>query len=564
MNVIAPVPQFQPSSDSTQFKPSSASDSSSQGVGGQDFSSALHAANSKPTRKSSTTKTPQGSHGGSQLPASGNPSPAALPPSAAAPAAAANAGSKAPTPDAQPAVPVGSPVAPSTTAVTGPIAAQAPAGPPTTPAPTPAPAPAAAAAATPFAQLIGQDAANPTPPVTADASHANAASPATGALPGASALPPLVLPPDAVAVADPNIAGDPVAAAAATALASTAADATTSNAALSAADKSAAAVSAAIALPVQPQPKVAATATATGNGSAGAVRAANSNATAGSAGTASSDAASATDAAAQSVMAAAAAARAAHGSSSDNVPAQTFLGAADSAAKPADASPPAVMPPLVAAAAGVPVAAAAAVANAAANARAITALADMSAAMGDKPSHENSADSSVSATSNDGSVGAAQLLTSNISTDTPTAPTFKVAAPVETSEFSQGVSDRVSFMVDGNISSAKLQVNPPALGPIEVRIALQGAHAQVTFTSHSALTRDALESSAPKLREMLGGQGFAQVSVDVSQGSFQDRSAQSSPYQGAAASARETGIDAAQPATRTAARVATGVLDAYA
>jgi flagellar hook-length control protein FliK len=78
------------------------------------------------------------------------------------------------------------------------------------------------------------------------------------------------------------------------------------------------------------------------------------------------------------------------------------------------------------------------------------------------------------------------------------------------------------------------------------------------------LTRDALESSAPKLREMLGGQGFAQVSVDVSQGSFQDRSAQSSPYQGAAASARETGIDAAQPASRTAARVATGALDAYA
>jgi flagellar hook-length control protein FliK len=372
-----------------------------------------------------------------------------------------------------------------------------------------------------------------------------------------------VRPPDAVAVADPNIAGDPVAAAAASALASTAADATTSAASSSAADKSAAAVSAAIALPVQPQPKVAAS--AAGNGSTGAVHATNSNATAGSAGTASSDAASATDAAAQSVMAAAAAARAAHGSSSDNVPAQTFLGAADSAAKPADASPPAVMPPLVAAAAGAAAAVAAAtVANAAANARAITALADMSAAMGDKPPHENNANSSVSATSNDGSVGAAQLLTSNISTDTPTAPTFKVAAPVETSDFSQGVSDRVSFMVDGNISSAKLQVNPPALGPIEVRIALQGAHAQVTFTSHSALTRDALESSAPKLREMLGGQGFAQVSVDVSQGSFQDRSAQSSPYQGAVASARETRVDAAQPASRTAARVATGVLDAYA
>ena len=45
------------------------------------------------------------------------------------------------------------------------------------------------------------------------------------------------------------------------------------------------------------------------------------------------------------------------------------------------------------------------------------------------------------------------------------------------------------------------------------------------MTSHSAVTRDALESSSPKLREMLGAQGFGQVSVDISQRSFQERSA---------------------------------------
>jgi flagellar hook-length control protein FliK len=78
------------------------------------------------------------------------------------------------------------------------------------------------------------------------------------------------------------------------------------------------------------------------------------------------------------------------------------------------------------------------------------------------------------------------------------------------------------------------------------------------------LTRDALESSAPKLREMLGSQGFGQVSVDVSQGSYQDRSAQSSPYQSSTAGARDSSVDAVQSAPRSSARASTAVLDAYA
>jgi flagellar hook-length control protein FliK len=95
---------------------------------------------------------------------------------------------------------------------------------------------------------------------------------------------------------------------------------------------------------------------------------------------------------------------------------------------------------------------------------------------------------------------------------------------------------------------------------------LQGAHAQVSFTSHSALTRDALESSAPKLREMLSAQGFGQVSVDVSQGgSSQDRAAQSSAYQASASSARNSSATAgAVQSVAASSRVTTGALDAYA
>jgi len=132
---------------------------------------------------------------------------------------------------------------------------------------------------------------------------------------------------------------------------------------------------------------------------------------------------------------------------------------------------------------------------------------------------------------------------------------------VDTAGFGQGVADKVSVKMDGNLTSAKLQVNPPALGPIEVRIALQGGHAQVWLSSHSAVTRDALESSSPKLREMLGSQGFSQVSVDISQRSFQDRSPPSQAYE---AMPSIKGVAPVLAQASAISRSAIGLLDAYA
>jgi flagellar hook-length control protein FliK len=200
-----------------------------------------------------------------------------------------------------------------------------------------------------------------------------------------------------------------------------------------------------------------------------------------------------------------------------------------------------------------------AAATAAAVVQAAQGAADAGAA--DRHSHGNSADSSLSAATNDGTAGAAQLLTSNAAADAAPMPTFKIAAGVDTGDFGQGVADRVSLMMDGNLSTAKLQVNPPALGPIEVRIALQAGHAQVWLSSHSAVTRDALESSAPKLREMLGSQGFAQVSVDISQRSFQERSPPSHAYEARSAISDSAAIPQASTAVS---RAASGLLDAYA
>ena len=84
--------------------------------------------------------------------------------------------------------------------------------------------------------------------------------------------------------------------------------------------------------------------------------------------------------------------------------------------------------------------------------------------------------------------------------------------------------------------------------------------------THSAVTRDALESSSPALKEMLESQGFGQVSVDISQRSFQERSAYTPPSYGRSTSSGESASTASivTSTATTSSRVSTSVLDAYA
>jgi len=152
-----------------------------------------------------------------------------------------------------------------------------------------------------------------------------------------------------------------------------------------------------------------------------------------------------------------------------------------------------------------------------------------------------------------------------VSASTSTPPALQLHPGADGGDLAQGLSDHVTYMVGNGVNGARLEVNPPELGPVELRIAVSAGHAQVWMTSHSAVTREALESSSPKLREMLGAQGFGQVSVDVSQRSFQDRSGQAQPYQRmTAGEGATTGSGAAAAIGGAAPRRSLGTLDTYA
>jgi flagellar hook-length control protein FliK len=82
----------------------------------------------------------------------------------------------------------------------------------------------------------------------------------------------------------------------------------------------------------------------------------------------------------------------------------------------------------------------------------------------------------------------------------------------------QALGDRVLWMVGRDVQHAEVRLNPPHLGPLEVRVSVHNDQASVSFNAQHPLTRDVLEAAIPRLREMLQEADLDLVSVDVGQG----------------------------------------------
>lgn len=111
---------------------------------------------------------------------------------------------------------------------------------------------------------------------------------------------------------------------------------------------------------------------------------------------------------------------------------------------------------------------------------------------------------------------------------TPPAAT-QINVPFQQPGWDNALSERVVWMVNQKLQSAEIKLNPPQLGPIEVRLNLSGDHhnqAQVSFTAHHGAVRDALEQALPRLREMFQASGIDLVDVNVSDQSPDERPAQ--------------------------------------
>jgi len=129
--------------------------------------------------------------------------------------------------------------------------------------------------------------------------------------------------------------------------------------------------------------------------------------------------------------------------------------------------------------------------------------------------------------------------------------------------WAESVTQRVSLMTGQKLSSARIELDPPELGAMTVKVSVSGDQASVSFSSPHALVRDALEQTFPRLQEMLGQQGLHLSDAQVSDQSAERRQSGESASDnrpGNTASADE----GADSGSMQSVKVATSLIDYYA
>jgi hypothetical protein len=101
-------------------------------------------------------------------------------------------------------------------------------------------------------------------------------------------------------------------------------------------------------------------------------------------------------------------------------------------------------------------------------------------------------------------------LQNNLKTASPVQLQMPVATPPTAKNWGNAVADKVMIAASQNLRVANIQLDPPELGALQVRLQVTGPDQQmsVSFTSPHASVRDALEQNLPRLREMLEEQGI--------------------------------------------------------
>jgi flagellar hook-length control protein FliK len=98
-------------------------------------------------------------------------------------------------------------------------------------------------------------------------------------------------------------------------------------------------------------------------------------------------------------------------------------------------------------------------------------------------------------------------------------PTASLALPADPDAgFDDGFGTRLAWMAEQRLGHAQIRLNPEHLGPLEIRVQLDGDRLNAQFGSIHAEVRQAIEASLPRLRDMLGQHGLQLGQADVGHG----------------------------------------------
>ena len=101
-------------------------------------------------------------------------------------------------------------------------------------------------------------------------------------------------------------------------------------------------------------------------------------------------------------------------------------------------------------------------------------------------------------------------------TDKATVPELRMDQRMGSGGWNSELGNRIVWMTRNDQQLAKIRLNPPQLGPIEVKVSVHQDSANIVFSAHHAQARDAIEAAIPRLREMMAEQGFGSTNVDIS------------------------------------------------
>jgi len=113
-----------------------------------------------------------------------------------------------------------------------------------------------------------------------------------------------------------------------------------------------------------------------------------------------------------------------------------------------------------------------------------------------------------------------QLTTNTVSTQKSFATMQTETIAIYRKDFADAVKDKVMVMINQKIQQVEIQLDPPEMGNIHVRVNLQNEQAAVQFVVQNQQAREALEQNMGKLRDMLAESG-----VDVGEANIEQREA---------------------------------------
>ncbi len=140
-------------------------------------------------------------------------------------------------------------------------------------------------------------------------------------------------------------------------------------------------------------------------------------------------------------------------------------------------------------------------------------------------------------------------------------PTTPLALPADPDAgFDDGFGARIAWMAEQRLGHAQIRLNPEHVGPIDVRVRLDGDRVSAEFSSAHSEVRQAIEASLPRLRDMLGQHGLQLGQANVGHGRSGRGGDPGNAPRGDSASGAEDGLRPAAAAIRTL----RGLLDEYA